>query len=82
VCPQDQRQDALSLGNRQLWGPQRPEKRFSHNPADEGKGHHDETKLAIEHNAILTGHASSQSLGWNQSKQILGANCGDNTAQF
>jgi hypothetical protein len=54
------------LGNRQLWGPQWPEKRFSHHPADHGKRHQDETKTAIEHNAILTGHAPSQSFGWNR----------------
>jgi hypothetical protein len=69
------------LGNRQLWGPQWPEKRFSHNPADHGKGHHDEAKPDIEHNAILMGHAPSQSFGWNQNRQILEANYGDNTAQ-
>jgi hypothetical protein len=74
-------QDELSLRNRQPWGPQRPEERFSHNPADQGKGRQDEAKMAIEHNAMLTGHAPSRSLGLNQDRRILVADCGDNTAQ-
>jgi hypothetical protein len=69
------------LGNRQPWGPQRPEKRFGDNPTDHRKGCQDEPKTAIEHKAILTGHAPSQSFGWNQNSQILEANYGDNTAQ-
>jgi hypothetical protein len=74
-------QDELPLRNRQPWGPQRPEKRFSHNPADHSKGRQDEAKTAIEHNAMLTGHAPSRSLGLNQDRRILVADCGDNTAQ-
>jgi hypothetical protein len=74
-------QGELPLGNRQPGGPQRPEKRFSHNPTDHGKGHQDEAKTAIEYNAILTGHAPSQAAGWNQVRRILVVDCGDNTAQ-
>ncbi|GEO17383.1 hypothetical protein MAE02_50790 [Microvirga aerophila] len=70
------------MGYRQPWGPQRPEKQFSLNPADHGKGHQDEAKTAIEHKAILTRREPSQSLGWNQVKRILVAVCGDNTAQI
>jgi hypothetical protein len=74
-------QDELSLGNRQPGGPQRPEKRLGDNPTDHGKGCQDEPNTTIEHNAILTGHEPSQSLGWNQVRRILVADCGNNTAQ-
>jgi hypothetical protein len=74
-------QEELALGNRQRWGPQRPEERFGHNPADHGKGCQNEAETAIEYNAILPGHEPSQSFGWNQSRPILVADCGDNTAQ-
>jgi hypothetical protein len=74
-------QDELPLRNRQPWGPQRLEERFSHNPADHGKGRQDEAKTAIEHNAILMGHEPSRSLGLNQDRRILVGDCGDNNAQ-
>ena len=77
----NQLQDELPLSNRQRRGPQRPEKRFSHNPANHGKSHHDEAKPAIEHNAILMRHTPSQSLSQHQDRQIIMANYGDNTAQ-
>ena len=74
-------QNELPLGNRQPWGPQRPEKWFSHNPTNHGEGYQDKAKTAKEYNAILTGHAPSHVLDWNQVKRILVVDCGDNTAQ-
>lgn len=80
LCVKEWATHGLPLGKRQPRGPQRPEKRFGHNAADQGKRRQDNPKPAIEHNAIPTGHEPSQPLGWKQVNRILVAECGDNTA--
>ena len=51
----------LPAGEREAWGPQRPEERLSNNPADDGEGGQDKPDPAIERNSILVGHKALRS---------------------